>query len=97
MAKTNRQAISVDELLTATEGKAYVSREDFLAAFYSENNSPYHTPPRWIPRDQLYYWTPEWQEGEKQTDEDLAAGNYKDFANAEDAIEWLLDDEEDDA
>ena len=42
-----------------------------------------------IPRDQLWFWTPEWQAGERQVDEDLAAGRYKDFKSLKQAIRWL--------
>jgi hypothetical protein len=29
--------------------------------------------------DQSWFWTPEWQAGERQADEDLTTGNYVDF------------------
>lgn len=34
-----------------------------------------------VPRDQAWYWTKEWQEKERQADEDIAAGNFRDFDN----------------
>lgn len=27
-----------------------------------------------VPRDQAYFWTPEWQAGEKEAEEDIAKG-----------------------
>jgi AbrB family looped-hinge helix DNA binding protein len=42
-----------------------------------------------IPREQLWFWTPEWQEGEREADADLAAGRTKTFKNAKQAIKWL--------
>ena len=42
-----------------------------------------------IPRDQLWYWTPEWQAKEREADEDLAAGRYKAFKSARKAIASL--------
>jgi len=36
-----------------------------------------------VPRDQAWYWTKEWQEKERQADEDIAAGNFRDFDNLE--------------
>lgn len=42
-----------------------------------------------IPRDQLWFWTPEWQEGERQADADIAAGRVRTFKNAKHAIKWL--------
>ncbi len=45
-------------------------------------------PMKLIPADQTWFWTKEWQEGEKEAEEDIAAGRVKSFENAED----LLDD-----
>ncbi len=42
-----------------------------------------------IPRDQLWYWTPEWQAKEREADEDLAAGRYKAFKTAGKAVTGL--------
>jgi len=42
-----------------------------------------------VPRDQLWFWTPEWQAREKEADEDLAAGRYKEFKSAKKAIAGL--------
>ena len=41
-----------------------------------------------IPKDQLWYWTPEWQKKEREVDESLARGDYKE---AEDIGELLRD------
>ncbi|MBF0565072.1 MAG: antitoxin family protein [Nitrospirae bacterium] len=38
---------------------------------------------------QAYFWTEEWQKGEKEAEEDLKLGRYKDFDNVEDTIKWL--------
>jgi AbrB family looped-hinge helix DNA binding protein len=32
-----------------------------------------------IPRDQAWFWTPEWQEMELKADQDLKSGSYEDF------------------
>jgi AbrB family looped-hinge helix DNA binding protein len=34
-----------------------------------------------IPREQAWFWTKEWQEKERQADEDIASGNFRDFEN----------------
>ena len=45
--------------------------------------------------DQSYFWTSEWQEGEKEAREEIAAGRAIRFENVKDAIRWLeADDEE---
>lgn len=32
-----------------------------------------------IPKDQAWFWTKEWQEGEKEAEEDIKAGRVKKF------------------
>jgi hypothetical protein len=38
---------------------------------------------------QAWFWSPEWQRGERQADEEYAAGNYKTFDDAESFIAYL--------
>ena len=42
-----------------------------------------------IPADQAWFWTPEWQEGERQADADLAAGRFHRFHSEEEMDAWL--------
>lgn len=42
--------------------------------------------------DQAWFWTPEWQAGERQTDEDLRTGNYEDFDTMDDFITSLKEE-----
>ncbi|HEV8385553.1 MAG TPA: AbrB/MazE/SpoVT family DNA-binding domain-containing protein [Candidatus Acidoferrales bacterium] len=42
-----------------------------------------------IPRDQLWFWTPEWQAMEREADEDKAAGRVKRFKSAKALIASL--------
>ena len=46
--------------------------------------------------DQSYYWTEEWQRNERISVEALARGEGLRFANVDDAIRWLLSDEDED-
>lgn len=41
--------------------------------------APYRVP-FFIPREQAYYWTREWQKGIQRSMADLEAGNYTDFS-----------------
>jgi predicted transcriptional regulator len=43
--------------------------------------------------DQAYFWTPEWQAGEREADEDIAAGRVETFDSMDDLIADLMDDE----
>lgn len=38
---------------------------------------------------QAWFWSPEWQAGERAADADIAAGRTVRFANGEDAVAWL--------
>ena len=42
-----------------------------------------------VPRDQAWFWTPEWQEKEKQADKDLASGRFRNFDSLEDLLKDL--------
>jgi len=42
-----------------------------------------------VPRDQAWFWTPEWQAAEKEADQDLAAGRYHEFDKLEDLLKDL--------
>lgn len=45
-----------------------------------------------VPRDQAWFWTKEWQEKERQADEDIAAGNFRDFENLDALMKELHSD-----
>ena len=38
---------------------------------------------------QRYFWTKEWQEGEKEANDDIKHGRVKNFMNARNAIKYL--------
>jgi AbrB family looped-hinge helix DNA binding protein len=42
-----------------------------------------------VPKDQAWFWTERWQEGERQADADIAAGRTRRFDTMKDAIKWL--------
>ena len=42
-----------------------------------------------IDKDQAWFWTKRWQEGEKQADEDIKAGRMHSFATMEEGIKYL--------
>jgi len=46
-------------------------------------------PPAGTPKSQAWFWTKEWQAGEREADEALAQGKYVEFDNIEDAIAEL--------
>jgi len=42
-----------------------------------------------VPRDQAWFWTPEWQAREREADQDLSAGRYRDFESLEEFMKEL--------
>lgn len=47
------------------------------------------TPVETIDRDQTWFWTPEWQEGEKKVDDERKKGKVKNFKNIDDFVKDL--------
>lgn len=44
--------------------------------------------------DQAYFWTEEWQAGEREADEDIAAGRVKTFDTMEEFLADLMSDDD---
>lgn len=42
-----------------------------------------------IPKDQLWFWTPEWQAKEREVDEALAQGDFKEAKSVEELLKKL--------
>lgn len=46
-------------------------------------------PMKLVPADQVWFWSAEWQKGEKEADEDIAEGRTKSFESVDDLLEDL--------
>jgi bifunctional DNA-binding transcriptional regulator/antitoxin component of YhaV-PrlF toxin-antitoxin module len=46
-------------------------------------------PAQLIPKDQLWFWTPEWQAKEREVDEALARGDFKEAESVDDLLRQL--------
>ncbi len=68
--------------------RAKLNEGDALEVVVEEDGSIRLVPQVLVDRSQAYFWTERWQEGEREAEEDLRAGRYKDF----DDIESLLDE-----
>lgn len=42
-----------------------------------------------VDRSQAYFWTEEWQKGEREAEEAKRKGRFREFDNADEAIKWL--------
>lgn len=51
--------------------------------------------PLFVPRDQAYYWTRQWQAGESEALRELAEGKARRFGSGAEAAQWLLADDAD--
>ena len=46
-------------------------------------------PARLVPKDQLWFWTREWQKKEREADDDIARGRIKEFGSVEELMKDL--------
>jgi len=82
--------------------KTTASKTDFCRAFAASHamnvlgcvtRVPPGLPPQVvIPDDQLYYWSPEWQNAEHEAPDELRRGLGVEFGDATEAIRSLLTD-----
>jgi len=64
---------------------AQIQEGDYLR-FMVEDGTIRVVVQRLIDRDQAYFWTREWQEGEREADEDIRMGQLKTF----DSVDALI-------
>lgn len=70
------------EVLIRADSSIGGDSEDVRVGIGASNTIPAHLPrrvPFFIPRDEAYYWTHEWQEGVRRSMADLVAGRCTDF------------------
>jgi AbrB family looped-hinge helix DNA binding protein len=79
-------------LPTAVRRKANLKEGDLLEVVVEEDGTVRLVPQVAIERSQAYFWTPRWQEGERQAEEDIKAGRVKKFDSVEDLIADLESD-----
>ena len=73
-------------LPTAIREAAGVYEGDFLTAEVKEDRTIVLRPGRLVDAEEAFFYTPEWQAAEREVDEDLATGRYKDFETVDDLI-----------
>ncbi len=66
---------------------------DTLELSVNENGDIVVIPMVQVPASQRWFWTEEWQKGEREADENIRTGNVKSFNNLDDAFNWLDSDE----
>ena len=74
--------------------QANLEEGDLLEVTVEPDGSLRLIPKVAIDRDQVYFWTKRWQEGEREADEDLKTGRYEDFATIDEFVKSLQEDAE---
>ena len=64
---------------------------DFVEVKLDEDGRIVLMPKKLVDASQAYFWTEEWQKGERKADEDMKAGRVKRFKSAADAVRYLED------
>lgn len=47
-----------------------------------------------VPASEAWYWTPDFQAGERQVEDDLAAGRVEHFGSSEEFLTWLQEQDD---
>lgn len=69
--------------------KANMQAGDFVEVELDDEGHIVLTPKKLIDASQAYFWTEEWQKGERKADEDIKAGRVKRFKSAAEAVKYL--------
>ena len=64
---------------------------DFVEVKLDEDGRIVLTPKKLVDASQAYFWTEEWQKGEREADEDIKTGRVKRFKSAAETVKYLED------
>ncbi len=64
---------------------------DFVEVKLDEEGHIVLTPKKLVDASQAYFWTEEWQRGERKADEDIKASRVKQFNSVTEAVKYLED------
>lgn len=88
MARTTLRAKGQLTLPEEIRAAAHLEEGDLLDAELTKEGILLR-PQKIIDATQAWFWTPEWQAGEREADADLAAGRVETFESGEDLIRAL--------
>ena len=69
--------------------KTNIQPGDFVEVELDKEGHIVLTPKKLVDASQAYFWTEEWQKGERKADEDIRAGRVKRFKSTADAVKYL--------
>ena len=75
--------------LPASVRKRLGIEEGDLVEIEVEDERAVLMPKKLVDKNQAYFWTKRWQEGEREADEDIKAGRMKTFASVDELIKDL--------
>ena len=75
--------------LPASVRKRLGIEEGDLVEIEVEDEKAVLMPKKLVDKNQAYFWTKRWQEGEREADEDIKAGRVKTFESVEELIKDL--------
>ena len=88
MARTTRRAKGQLTLPEEIRAAARLEEGDLLETEITEDGILLR-PQKVIDATQAWFWTPQWQQGEREADADLAAGRGETFNSGEDFLDAL--------
>jgi len=88
MARTTLRAKGQLTLPEEIRKAAHLDEGDLLEAEITDEGILLR-PQKVIDASQAWYWTPQWQDGEREADAQLAAGEGETFASGEEFLEAL--------
>lgn len=62
---------------------------DFVEVKLDKEGHIVLTPKKLVDASQAYFWTEEWQKGERKADEDIKARRVKKFKSMDEAVKYL--------
>lgn len=80
---TNEQRQRIEKV---ARERGYDAPDDYLLALFEIDAE--RDP------DQAYFWSQQWQNGEQEADQDIAAGRVKTFDTMDDLLSDLMSDDE---
>jgi AbrB family looped-hinge helix DNA binding protein len=69
--------------------KTNIQPGDFVEVNLDKEGRIVLIPKKLVDADQSYFWTEEWQKGERKADEDIKSGRVKKFKSSADAVKYL--------
>lgn len=88
MPRTTLRAKGQLTLPEEIRAAAHLEEGDLLEAEITEDGILLR-PQKVIDATQAWFWTPEWQAGEREADADIAAGRVETFASGEEFLDAL--------